>query len=153
MVNAHGDVLHISARTGKYLELPAGTPDNNILGMARPGLRLDLRGAIHRAASTGEVVVRNEIVVGTNGGRQPIDLVVQPLRRDARDDALFLIVFRDAGGIRSDEELPAHTPEDGEATTIRHLEHELRTMAERLQTTTEELESSNEELKSASRSR
>lgn len=149
VVNAQGDVLHISARTGKYLELPAGAPDNNIVGMARPGLRLDLRGAIHRAVATGETVVQNEITVGTNGGRQLIDLVVQPLRRGEKEDATFLVVFRDIGGIQSDDDFPHQTVEDGEATTIQHLEHELRAMAERLQTTTEELESSNEELKSA----
>lgn len=148
VVNAAGDVLHISAKTGKYLELPAGTPDNNIVGMARPGLRLDLRGAIHRAASTGETVVQTELTVGTNGGRQMIDLIVQPLR-SGRDDPTFLVVFRDISGIQSEDDFPHHTLEDGEATTIQHLEHELRTMTERLQTTTEELESSNEELKSA----
>lgn len=149
VVNAQGDVLHISARTGKYLELSAGTPDNNIIAMARPGLRLDLRGAIHRAAATGETVVQNEIGVGTNGGRQLIDLLVQPLRRGEKEDATLLVVFRDVGGIQNDEDFPHHTIEDGEAATVQHLEHELRTMSERLQTTTEELESSNEELKSA----
>jgi two-component system, chemotaxis family, CheB/CheR fusion protein len=149
VVNATGDVLHISARTGKYLELPAGTPDNNIVGMARPGLRLDLRGAIHRAAATGETVVQNEITVGTNGGRQVIDLVVQPMRRGEAQDATFLVIFRDVGGLQGEEGFAHHTVEDGEASTIQHLEHELRTATERLQTTTEELESSNEELKSA----
>ncbi len=149
VVNANGDVLHISAKTGKYLELPAGTPDNNLVGMARPGLRLDLRGAIHRAAASGETVLQNEISVGTNGGRQMIDLVVQPLRRDGKEDATFLVVFRDRGGLQTDDDFPHQTLDDGEATTVQHLEHELRTMTERLQTTTEELESSNEELKSA----
>ncbi|MBB5222838.1 two-component system CheB/CheR fusion protein [Amaricoccus macauensis] len=149
VVNASGDVLHISARTGKYLELPAGSPDNNIIGMARPGLRLDLRGALHRAASTGETVVQNEITVGTNGGRQTIDLVVQPMRRGDMQDGTFLVIFRDIGGIQSEEGFAHHTIEDGEASTIQHLEHELRMTTERLQTTTEELESSNEELKSA----
>ena len=149
VVNAQGEVLHVSAGTGKYLELPAGVPDNNLIGMARPGLRLDLRGAIHRAAATGETVVQHEIGVGTNGGRQLIDLVVQPLRRGEAQDATFLVVFRDVGGLQSEEGFASHTVEDAEASTIQHLEHELRTTTERLQSTTEELESSNEELKSA----
>ena len=95
IINAGGEVLHSSAGTGKYLELAAGSPDNNIFSMARRGLRMDLRATVHKAVSTGRLAGRNDITVGTNGGRQTIDLVVQPLQ--PHGDAVFMLVFRTRG--------------------------------------------------------
>ncbi len=148
LINATGDLLHSSGGTGKYLELAAGSPDNNIFALARRGLRMDLRAIVHKAVSTGKTAIQNDIKVGTNGGSQTIDLVVQPLRRSS--DAVFMLVFRDKGSIRPDleAELPDND-DDIENADTRELESELRETRERLQTTTEELESSNEELKSA----
>ncbi|GIK98863.1 MAG: chemotaxis methyltransferase [Alphaproteobacteria bacterium] len=149
VINADGDVLHASARTGKYLELPVGIPDHSIFGMARRGLRLEMRAAVHKAVRSGRAAVQKNVAVGTNGGRQVIDLVVQPLRRSDSQDPLFLVVFQDVGSLQAAAE-PDQVPsrEEVESISLRQLEEELRTTRERLQTTTEELESSNEELKS-----
>ena len=53
IIDADGEVVQSSGRTGKYLELPAGSPSNNIYSMARSGLRPDLRAAVHRAIGSG----------------------------------------------------------------------------------------------------
>ncbi|MBZ9986841.1 PAS domain-containing protein [Mesorhizobium sp. BH1-1-5] len=150
VVNAVGELAHSSGGTGKYLELAAGAPDHNVFSMARRGLRMDLRAALHKAASTGQVAIQSKITVGTNGGRQTISLAVQPLPSDGSSDPLYMLVFRDVGGIKaeSDDE-PVHTTDDVESANISQLERELRETKERLQITTEELESSNEELKSS----
>ncbi|TIX59704.1 MAG: hypothetical protein E5V33_20155, partial [Mesorhizobium sp.] len=86
MINAAGELIHISGGTGKYLELAAGAPDSNVFSMARRGLRMDLRAALHKAVSTGQVAIQNKINIGTNGGRQVISLVVQPLPAEAGSD-------------------------------------------------------------------
>ncbi|MBS0523401.1 MAG: hypothetical protein JSS04_07160, partial [Proteobacteria bacterium] len=149
IINADGDVLHGSSRTGKYLELSAGVPKIDIFSMARPGLRPDLRAGVHKAMSSGQVVVQKNVLVGTNGGRQLIDLVIQPLRTSAMHDPLYLVVFQDIGGIKSAQDAEApHDEDELENGNLRQLELELRSTKERLQTTTEELESANEELKS-----
>src|SRR5690606_28239113 len=149
VINTEGEVLHASGRTGKYLELPAGVPDHSIFGMARRGLRLEMRAAVHKAVRSGRAAVQKNVAVGTNGGRQVVDLVVQPLRRSDHQDALFLVVFQDVGSVQPsvDQERPP-SKEEVESVSLRQLEEELRATRERLQTTTEELESSNEELKS-----
>lgn len=150
VVNAEGEVLHASARTGKYLELAPGVPRMDVFAMARRGLRLDLRALLHRAVSTGRVAVHGGIAVGTNGGRQTIDLFVQPLRARQAQDPAYLIVFRDVGGLKMESEPePDETADDARSAGLRQLESELHSTRERLQSTTEELESSNEELKSA----
>ncbi|RAZ83141.1 methyltransferase [Mesorhizobium hawassense] len=150
VINADGEVMHSSGGTGKYLELAAGAPDHNVFSMARRGLRMDLRAALHKAVSTGQVAVQNKISIGTNGGRQTISLAVQPLPADGTSDPLYMLVFRDVGGIKPEaEDEPVHTTDDVESANVSQLEKELRETRERLQITTEELESSNEELKSS----
>jgi two-component system CheB/CheR fusion protein len=149
LISAEGDVLHASPRTGKYLELSAGAPKTDIFSMARHGLRPDLRAAIHRSTGSGQTVLQPNVVVGTNGGRQSINLIVQPVRPGATSDPLYMVVFQDVGGITpAAEDGAEHPPDDLENANLRQLEMELRSTKERLQTTTEELESSNEELKS-----
>jgi two-component system, chemotaxis family, CheB/CheR fusion protein len=150
VIDAAGEVLHLSASTGKYLELAAGVPDHNIFSMARRGLRMDLRAAVHKAVSTGQGSVQSDISIGTNGGRQTISLFVQPIPRQDASDPVFMVVFKDVGGIKPEGETePIHTTDDVESANVRQLEKELRETRERLQITTEELESSNEELKSS----
>jgi two-component system CheB/CheR fusion protein len=149
VVNAEGEVLHGSGRTGKYLELAAGVPRMDIFSMARSGLRPDLRAGLHKAVSSGQIAVQKNILIGTNGGRQAIDLIVHPIRTTAAQELLYMVIFQDIGGIKTMAEAEvAESSEDLESANIRQLEMELRATRERLQTTTEELESSNEELKS-----
>jgi two-component system, chemotaxis family, CheB/CheR fusion protein len=150
VINAEGDLLQSSGRTGKYLELPAGAPDINIFNLARPGLRLELRAALHRAIGNEQLSARSKVAVGVNGGRQEIDLYIQPLRFGTPADTLYMVVFQDLGPIKlpAEAEQPASL-DDLETTNVRQLEAELRSTREKLQTTSEELEASNEELKSS----
>ncbi|HUN40204.1 MAG TPA: chemotaxis protein CheB [Acetobacteraceae bacterium] len=148
VINPEGDLLHSSGRTGKYLELPAGVPDTNIFNLARPGLRVELRAALHKAMVSGQLVVHSKIKVGTNGGTQDIDLYVQPMRYLPASEGLFMVVFQDLGDVKLATEQTEAAPVEGEESSTHALEEELRSTKERLQTTTEELEASNEELKS-----
>jgi two-component system CheB/CheR fusion protein len=147
LINTDGELIHASGRTGKYLELATGTPKTDIFSLARRGVRADLRAGVHKAISTGQAVVQGNITVGTNGGRQVINLIVHPLRSGQVQDPLYMVVFQDIGGIKASSE-HEDPDEDSENASLRQIEQELRATKERLQTTTEELESSNEELKS-----
>jgi two-component system, chemotaxis family, CheB/CheR fusion protein len=149
VVTAQGEVLHSSGRTGKYIELPAGAVDTNILNMAPSGLRLELRAAMHKAVNTARLVTCAKLTVSTNGGSQAVDLHVQPLRFGPSSEPVYMIVFQDAGGIKQEAEAETLSSSEPESASVRELEAELRTTRERLQTTAEELESSSEELKSS----
>ncbi|HUB44859.1 MAG TPA: CheR family methyltransferase [Acetobacteraceae bacterium] len=148
VINSEGDLLHSSGRTGKYLELPAGVPDTNIFNLARPGLRVELRAALHKAMVSGQLVVQSKIRVGTNGSTQDIDLYIQPMRYLPASEGLFMVVFQDLGDLKPLGDQVSLVPADSEDAGAHVLEEELRATKERLQTTTEELEASNEELKS-----
>jgi two-component system CheB/CheR fusion protein len=149
VVNAQGEILHYSIRTGKYLEPAAGAPSRDLFAMARKELRPDLRAALRTAVETHRSVTRDHIVVATNGGgAQTIILTVQPIT--AGGDTAFLIVFTDVGPIRPQEEVAGDGPlPSTEDAAVQQLERELQETKQNLQATIEELETSNEELKSS----
>jgi len=150
VITAQGDVVHFSGRTGRYLEPPSGTPNVNVLNMAREGLRLPLRTALYQAVTRRQRVVDEQVRVKTNGDVQPITLIVQPLTTNPDADAtLYLVIFQDVSSARSTAHTEPKAAPGLKDDQIRRLEGELRGTEERLQSTIEELETSNEELQSA----
>src|SRR5262249_38290939 len=127
-----------------------GTPTMDIVGMARKGLRLDLRTAIHKAVKTGQQVVHENIAVETNGDVQAINLVVRPLGDLTDEPRLFLLVCPELGpsGTREQARKEGRVPKDGDVL-MQQLESELRMTKEHLQASLEEVETSNEELRSS----
>ena len=151
IVNERADVVYFFGHTGKYLEPASGTPTNNILELARKGLRLDLRTALHKATASKTPVTHENITVETGDDLvQRINLKIRPMLELGDDSGLFLIIFQDVGKTFSPEETSAtDTVRRTDDPAVKQLEAELRTTKEHLQTTIEELETSNEELKSS----
>lgn len=148
VVNREGDTIFHSARTGKYLELPAGQPSRQILAMARKGLRLDLRSALQEALESHRPVERERIGIELEDGTiQLINLAVSPLP-EQDSGLLFLILFTDLGAPVRPTDMHGHW-RIGSDAPAEQLELELRDTRERLQSTIEEYETGLEELKSA----
>ncbi len=147
VVNRDGDILHYSARTGKYLEPAVGLPNRQLIAMARRGLRLDLRGALREAIENRRTATRRGLSVEIDERVQMVDLAIEPLG-DNDADPLFLVMFSDVGAPRlpSEAEVRQNNSSD---KSIERLEHELRDTRERLQSTIEEYETAVEELKSS----
>ena len=147
IVDESGQTLYFSAGTGKYLQAAAGPPNRDIVAMARPGLRADLRAALHRAKETGRRVVRDRIAVQINGGVQMVSLAVEPIGEG--NETAYGIVFIDRGPIETEHESANSERPEGEDTTVQQIEKELQETKERLQSTIEELETANEEFRSS----
>ncbi len=154
LVNAAGDLVYISGRTGKYLEPAAGKVNWNIHAMARDGLRNELALALPKALRSGERVVYRNLLVGSNGGAQTIDLTVQPIDEPAALRGMAMLIFAEAPNTN-----PQPTPADGQrprrSLRVSELEQalaqarrELQTLREEMQTSQEELKSTNEEMQS-----
>lgn len=163
LVTADGDILYISGRTGKYLEHAAGKVNVNIHAMAREGLREALAGAIRKALRQSQPLSLDGVPVGTNGGTQLVDVVVQGIDRPALLRGRVLVVFHDvatahAGGkarkpvaATSNDDLMQELMQARETLRANHEEaqtslEELKSANEELQSTIEELQSTNEEL-------
>ncbi|OGV57930.1 MAG: chemotaxis protein CheR [Lentisphaerae bacterium GWF2_50_93] len=177
LVNVQGDILYLHGRTGMYLEpAPGEAGINNILKMAREGLRRELTTALHKAASGKETVSCPGLRVKTNGHFTTFNLTVRPVttgpactvqsRNTATPEVpLYLVILEEVE--ETGPVIVNPKSKDGKQTTgiggpatddirdtteavaIAALRQELRAKEEYLQTTNEELETSNEELKSS----
>jgi len=159
LVNGQGDILYLHGRTGMYLEpAPGEAGISNILKMARDGLRPELSMALHKAATSKEVVRCPGLNVKTNGHFTRVNLSIRPVvTPGATESPLYLVILEEA--LASDPASMAHNalaaqhladnPESDVEARIAALKDELRAKDDYLQSTHEELESSNEELKSS----
>jgi two-component system, chemotaxis family, CheB/CheR fusion protein len=147
IVDEADQALYFSPGTGKYLQPASGPPNRDIVAMARPGLRADLRAALHRAKQTRRRVVRDRIIVRINGGTQTISLAVEPIEEGK--EIGYGVVFIDRGPTRTMEEVADAEGPESEDATVQQLERELQETRERLQSTIEELETANEEFRSS----
>jgi len=158
LVNGQGDILYLHGRTGLYLEpTPGEAGINNILKMARPGLRRDLTVALHKAASGGETTALDGVRVKTNGHFTLVNLSVCPVLGGPAaplESPLFLVML-DKASAALPAGLPAPTQSPGPDTApdsraqIAELNEELQAKDEYLRAANEELETTNEELKSS----
>lgn len=156
LVNDKGDILYLHGRTGMYLELVPGEAGiNNILKMAREGLRRELTTALHKAVVSKQPVRANGLSVKTNGHFTPVNLTISPVAVGAAassEPSLYLVILEDAPVPEPSQlsSVPAgqaaSQPVDARIAT---LQQELRAKEEYLQAANDELESSNDELRSA----
>lgn len=138
-------VAHFSGNTGRYISPSGGSASLNLLSLAHPDLRFDLRAALEKAAETSEVVRAPHARIGVNSDSQRVEIIVEPIG-DGKQRS-FVVVFKDGGAPPYGND--AGSAEGGNEEQVLRLELELRSTTERLQATVEELESTNEELKSA----
>ena len=154
VINAESDIVLYSGRTGKYLEAAPGVPSRQLLGMARKGIRLELRGAIRDAVSEQRRVERHGLMVeGDDGRMQMLSLLVEPLEAET-EEPLFIVVFADSGPSLDRQQAAARifqSTDEGDAMVAMDRElgetrDRLQSMVEEYETALEELKSSNEEL-------
>jgi two-component system CheB/CheR fusion protein len=150
LINEKGDILYLHGRTGKYLELPSGEFDRNILKMARVGLKHTLTTAIHKVVRTNETIQYQGLQVKTNGDFTTVNLSISPVETDIGEFSgkhLYLVIL---------EEVPQTIQKPDFQNTgvttvgdvhIEGLKAELRAKEEYLQAANEELETSNESLR------
>ncbi|KAB0670446.1 PAS domain-containing protein [Oryzomonas sagensis] len=150
-----GDIVYLSARTGKYLEPPVGKANFNLFAMAREGLRAELFSTFQKAQHQSDPLVVQNIRVGPQGGSQTIDLVVQKLD-EPELRGMVMVVFRDVLTCQPPPRKRSGKAKDAVSARITELEAELqqaqeslRVNREELQTTREEMQTSQEELKAS----
>jgi two-component system CheB/CheR fusion protein len=156
LVNDKGDILYLHGRTGMYLELVPGEAGiNNMLKMAREGLRRELTTALHKAVIGKQPVRENGLSVKTNGHVASANLTISPVAvgaAPANEPSLYLVILEEAPAPQAGQ--AASEPPDRAAgqpvdARIAALQQELRAKEEYLQAANDELESSNDELRSA----
>lgn len=145
LINRDYQILYFYGPTDDYLAHPTGDISDGLLGMAREGLRLKLRAALHRAVSEGqETSVSAEVVRG--GVARPVIISVTPVEEPKQATPYLLVMFQPTA-LEPISEQTAGLRE--EPDSAQHLENELASTKRELESAIRELETSNEELKVA----
>ena len=156
LVNGQGDILYLHGRTGMFLEpTPGEATVNNILRMAREGLRPGLITTLHKAVGSKESASCEGLRVKTNGHFITVNLTIRPVTSGlgtSLQAPLYLVMLQEstAAAPASPEQIAENSDlaSDAEAY-ITALRQDLQAKDEYLRATHEELETSNEELKSS----
>jgi two-component system CheB/CheR fusion protein len=157
LVNAAGDILYTSGRTGLYLEPAAGKANWNIHVMLRPTLRAPLALALNQALQTlGPVVLKNLPLDETS--QAEVQVTVCPLDTPTPLAHTAMVVFREVVPISSERKLnfsdgkvmgglPAE-PNDLQILQVamQTSQGQLTAINDALKIANEELQLSNEEL-------
>ena len=176
LVNSLGDIQYLHGRTGLFLEPMQGNAGiNNILKMAREGLKTELTKALNRAVLAKERVKCVGLSVKTNGHYTQVNLSICPVfpKSDSPvESPYFLVMLEESASLLlHDQKLtaPASAPagaagqaqvssastanastaNDRAAAQIAELNEQLQAKEEYLHAANEQLETSNEELKSS----
>ncbi|MEP6924137.1 MAG: CheR family methyltransferase, partial [Pyrinomonadaceae bacterium] len=150
VVNQEYEIIHLSERAGRFMQIPGGEPSNNLLKVIRPELRLELRTALYQAVQKRINVEAKNLPLKMDGRVEIINILVRPvLRPDDTARGFILVLFEKTEDAPEESEVvfAAHEP------VARQLEDELmrvkaqlHSSIEQYETQTEELKASNEEL-------
>ena len=150
IIDPEGNTLYVYGDTGSYLRPAPGQASLNIIEMAREGLQLELRKAIHAAAKKKAHVVVPGIPVRTDGGFHPVDLTVRPFTDPGTAKELLIVSFQESGpGVETKAPEKKLPDKKGLAKRVDELEQELLYTKENLQANFIAVQAANEELKSA----
>ena len=140
LINRKHECLYFQGAIDRYLKVVSGRPVNDVIAMAREGVRAKLRLAVQSALNENARVVMPGGRTTVEAGATPFSIVVIPTPRD-RDDLLLVCFVEEpepkAG--RSGSMAPA------DLTRVVELERELEATKTELQSAVRNLEISSEE--------
>ncbi|HMF98645.1 MAG TPA: CheR family methyltransferase [Vicinamibacterales bacterium] len=149
IVTEDHNVVHMSDRAGRFLQIRGGEPSRDLLTLVRAEMRPDLRTALHQAAKDRTTVEVRNVLVPLEDGQHRIDITVRPVLRDG-DPArgFFLVMFSEGNLIAEPAEPSVTLTSPAEPLTVQ-LEEELARVRSQLRTTIEQYETQVEEAKAA----
>src|SRR5207249_7040347 len=153
LIDSELHILQFRGATNEYLGAPIGKATFDVLKMARPGLMLPLREAIHQAKTENKTVRQENIRVQQNGGSGCVNVEVIPLKN--LKEPSFLILFEPAVAktsrrSRGSASAPKSSRKREESRRVASLEKELFETRDYLEAFQEQQEAANEELQAAS---
>ncbi|MEB3179873.1 MAG: chemotaxis protein CheB [Nostocaceae cyanobacterium] len=165
VINAQLEILQFRGQTGAYLEPSPGRASLNLLNMAKEGLRLELRTAVHQAKQDGQAVRKEAIPLREGNLHRPnksvrtrlVCITVIPFQPKANNEDYFLVLFEDTPAqppVEAETQSTRrtrsrHQQPSAEQQEIHRLQQELSTTKAYLQSIIEEQQSTNQDLRAA----
>ena len=146
LVNEQHEAIHTFGDGARFLSVPSGKINTDILQMLEGHLRIAVMTALRNAQQQKGPITYRGVQVSQSDGEHIFDLQVTPLQDDAGNARFFMLCLTPqvASAERAAESMQA--PQSESHSQIELLEDELQRARESLQSTIEELETSNEEL-------
>lgn len=164
-INEHFEIVQMRGQTGHFLENPSGALTNDILKMARAGLRGELAKAIHQANRDDVYVEKHHLRVKYDDEFIEANLEIIPFRSGTSKTRYFEILFSEtATSVATKQQ---KHPDDSRLAVLerelsetqeylqslidreRSTSSDLRAVNEEILSSNEEIQSSNEELETA----
>lgn len=150
VVNEDYDILHLSERAGKFMQIQGGELSTNLLMLVRPELRLELRAALFQAAHKRTEVESHSIIIEVDDGPKSIHVRVRPvLSEEDRSRGFFLVLFEEEAAEPAPSKQPKIAVREHDEPLARRLEEELLETKAHLRSTIEHHELQREELKAS----
>ncbi|HEU5019303.1 MAG TPA: CheR family methyltransferase [Pseudolabrys sp.] len=140
-------VIHLSENAGRFLQPSGGSLNTDLVELARPELRFELRSALHRAFEQRLPTLSLPIPVRFNGTARRVHLNVKPVEKGEGEQRHAVVMFIEGGEIEQDTAAPDQR--QASDNTVQRLSEELELTQARLRTVREESEASTEELRAA----
>jgi two-component system CheB/CheR fusion protein len=147
IVDANANILHMSEGAGRFLRYVAGEISRNLLTLAHPDLRLDIRTTLLQVQQTGTPVTSRTVRIEREQRSYLVDLNVHPYKDDETAGEYILVIFEEREV--DPQELLDISSSQTENLMLANLEHELQRTKLHLQETIEQSDISSEELKAS----
>lgn len=150
LVNQDYEVMRMSERAGRYLQITGGELSNNLLNLIRPELHSELRTALYQAVQRQTNVDTSNLSIRIDDHTELVTIHVRPVLSHADPAHGFLLILFEHGAaaptdaervVRSDDSI-THQLEDD----VQRLKLQLRTSSEQYEFQAEEFKATNEEL-------
>lgn len=154
LTDKKGNIVHISGRTGKYIEPAAGRANWNIFVMAREGLRYELSRAFQKTLNDACRIVLTSLKIEDDPSPQFANVTVELIEANEPLAGMVMIAFSEvvvkpAQPNRRTQKSASKNPQVIELEQdLKRAQIELQHTREDMQSSQEELRSSNEEMQS-----
>ncbi|HYW94322.1 MAG TPA: CheR family methyltransferase, partial [Bacteroidales bacterium] len=149
ITDKRGDIQYSLGKCDNYFAFHVGEPNQNILNVAREGLKIPLSNALRKVNSEWRRTEVQNIKVHISNRSEHVDLVITPILKPAAFKGLLIVTIEPSLALLDLPDNQLYDQQKDTAEYIRQLELELEETHEYLNNVIEELETSNEELKSA----
>src|SRR5262249_44472506 len=138
-------VVHLSESAGRYLQPSGGSLSGDVVDLARPELRFELRSALHRFFEQRKHTLSLPIMVRFNGAPHRVHIQVAGVSDTETPHALVMFIEGEA----VDDSVLSSDTQQANGDVVRRLRQELELTQSRLRTVREESDAANEELRAA----
>lgn len=146
VIDEKQNVLHVFNDVNKFMQVPKGKMNSNLMNMIPEDLSIPLSTAIHKASKEKRTVKYSNISFKKEDKVFNVNINVKLISNDGLSNKYILIIFEEIQNQDTSLEYTEYKADPENNQRVNDLEQELKYTKENLQATIEELETSNEEL-------